>query len=333
MHRRITIHGDGIAACCCAQLLGQHRYEVSWAEAARRTGPTLLINRSTQALLTDVFPHSQDLFSDLPVIRKRIVLWGNEPEAKVFPHAGVVISENVLIERLRVGMPVHSSFFSDEADWSIYSLFGASHGDQQHFGSRMANAVPVRLKTRESDACWIESLDSGWLFLLPNGGGEGSLLAIGGPLAMLFEESRLIAGEIEEIAGLERQFAAYPRILDPLCGAGWMACGGAAMSFDPICGEGSGNAVREAILASAVVRLAASAGNAGDGLAHYSSRLLAGFLRHLDICMHFYAAGARSDWWDSEAAALRSGIDWTRRKLSCLPQPRYRLVGFGLEPC
>lgn len=331
MPGRVAIHGDGIAACCCARQLGQHGIEVSWPNGPKTSGPTLLINRSTQTLLADIFQTGLSLFSDLPVIRKRVVLWGSEPVAKILPHAGVVISEAALVARCRARIESSGASRSEGADWSIQAMSKVSGPNQKHFGSRMARAVSVQIKTADADACWVESLESGWLFLLPCGERNGSLLGIGGPLDRLLGQSRLVAQEIENLIGPETEFAAYPRILDPLCGPGWLACGGGAMSFDPICGEGAGNAVREAILASAVIQLLARNETSRDALAHYSSRLLAGFLRHLDTCAHFYISARRSDWWDSEITRLIRGIEWTQRQLSSLPKPQYRLVGFNLE--
>jgi len=323
MHGKVAIHGHGIAAYCCARLLSQDGFEAACLGTPKSAGPTLLINQSTQTLLNDVFGAEQNLFSDLPVIHKRIVLWGNETEPKILPHFGVVVNETALLERLR---PSHASF-SEQADWSIHSTYNGAAGTERHFGRRTAHAAPVQLKTADTDACWVESLESGWLFLLPGGAREGSLLAVGGPVRALLDESRLVAEQIEDVGGPETEFASHPRILDPLCGPGWLACGSGAMSFDPICGEGSGNAVREAILAAAVIRLR------GDGLGHYTSRLLAGFLRHLEICTHFYVSARRSDWWDSEIAALQRGIEWTRQRLSSVPKSNYRLVDFSLVSC
>jgi hypothetical protein len=326
MPGRIAIHGHGIAAYCCARLLSQAGFEVACVGPTKSAGPTLLISQSTQTLLADVFGTVPSLFSGFPAIRKRIVLWGNETEPKILPHSGIVINETALLERLR---PRFASF-SKQPDWSIHSTFTASIGREQHFGCRTAKAVPIRFKTIECDACWVESLESGWLFLLPSGARAGSLLSVGGPVRELLDQSRLVAQQIEEVTGQETEFAAHPRILDPLCGPGWLACGGGAMSFDPICGEGAGNAVREAILASAVVRLIAGNEIPADGLAHYSSRLLAGFLRHLQTCAHFYASARQSEWWDLEIAGLERGMEWARRQLSILPKPRYRLVDFSL---
>ena len=50
----------------------------------------------------------------------------------------------------------------------------------------------------DPDACWIESLENGWLFLVP-----GWLLAVGATAEALLGSSRVIAAEI---ARVRRQF-------------------------------------------------------------------------------------------------------------------------------
>ena len=74
----------------------------------------------------------------------------------------------------------------------------------------------------------------------------------------------------------------------PLGANSWLACGTAAMAFDPICGDGTAHAIREAILAAAVIRALANGGPADELLAHYEARLTAGFHRHLTLCRQFY---------------------------------------------
>jgi hypothetical protein len=214
---------------------------------------------------------------------------------------------------------------------------------ERHFGSRHASAVAVELKTPEASACWIESLESGWLFLIP-----GWLIAVGGAPETLLAESRLVADQIRGASHKTAEFPAYPRIADPLCDPlrdplcdslrdppstpAWLACGSAAMAFDPICGDGTGNAVREAILAAAVIR-AAARGQPVDGLlAHYRSRLMAGFRRHLELSLDFYRAGHGGPWWEREIQALARGVAWCGGQLAAQPAFRYRLEGFDLLP-
>lgn len=311
----ILIQGDGIAACACAKLLQKSSKLVSFNRSRAARGPVLLLNAGTQRLLKDVFDIEDEFFSALPCIRRRVVLWGDTPVAEL-PHEGRVVSERELLDRLWKQVDPSSDGVSE---WTIYSNVNGVH---QSFGSRIAHTATVEIKESAADACYIESLSNGWLFLLAT-----SLIAVGGLPEELLSNSKLIAGEVRAISAITGEFPCYPRILDPLCGPGWLACGSAAMSFDPICGEGVGNAIREAILACAVIEVS----DRESLLAEYSGRLLLGFLRHLETCRGFYASAQGGEWWDTELSALERGIEWTKQRLANLPKPRYRMVDFKLE--
>ncbi len=245
------------------------------------------------------------------------------------PHSAVVIAETELADRLQPGL---SEVVGESPDWTIFTSRPLPREvETRRFGSRIAEATQVRLRERSlKNACWIESLEKGWLFLLP-----GWLLSVGSAAEDLLASSKVVAAEIETHESREldaaatAHFPAYPRISDPVCAAGWIACGSAAMAFDPICGDGAGNAVREAILASAVIRAAARGENVEALLAHYGARLIAAFLKHLELCRQFYAACSGA-WWETELASLDAGIAWCRERLQGA-QFRYQLRGLELE--
>jgi flavin-dependent dehydrogenase len=113
-------------------------------------------------------------------------------------------------------------------------------------------------------------------------------------------------------------------------GNGWLACGSAAMSFDPLCGEGAGNAAREAILACAALKAIVAGESPEDVLAEYSMRLMLGFLRHLETCREFYRPEPSSEFWRAEFQSIESGIIWTKKQLEG-QAPRFRLTDFTLE--
>jgi flavin-dependent dehydrogenase len=170
----------------------------------------------------------------------------------------------------------------------------------------------------------IESRPQGWLFLTPAEHGYGWLLAVGDlgrdPLA----GSRLLGSMVQRVTAHSGAFPVSPRLVVPLCGPGWLACGTAAMAFDPICGDGTALALRAAILAAAVVRAALAGEPAPALLDHYASRLNAAFDRHLVLCRQFYSDGFGGEWWERQAASL---------ELEFRPEPRatYRLQDFGLR--
>jgi flavin-dependent dehydrogenase len=224
---------------------------------------------------------------------------------------------------------------ADSVDWRVIASRGALTDVSRYaFGSRIASTNLIKLDEKSSsESCWVESVKDGWLFLIPCGGGRGSLISVGGSADVLLAESRLVATQIDELGIATGRFPAYPQIALPLGGSGWIACGTAAVAFDPIAGEGAGNALREGILASAVIRAAAAEGACvGDLLAHYSNRLLSGFLRHVQECRRFYTT-VGGPWWEAEAEWMRQGAEWAQNALSSQPRSFFQLIGFELQRC
>jgi hypothetical protein len=336
MPEHVHISGGGVAACCCAALLSKAGYRV-FADAAGRAGsPVLMLSEQTQLLLRDVFD-SKRLFEGATRITKRIVAWGQDSEAVVLPHSGLVMAENTLLSRLwpMLNTEMNQGEMGERAEpghWNIISSKRALPAVSQHeFGTRIASTNAVQLSDKaSSDACWVESTGRGWLFLLPCGEKVGSLISVGGGAEALLAESRLVAGQITGLGMATGDFPAYPRVVTPLCGPGWIACGSAAVAFDPIAGEGAGNAVREGILASAVILAADKGESEKDLFSHYSNRVLSGFLRHLQECCQFYTA-VRGPWWEAELDLMKSGIGWTQREFAAGSPSLFRLAGFELQ--
>ena len=313
----VRIRGDGVAARCCGHLLGRAGYRVSFEAKPRPRVPLILLSDAAQRLIGDIFER-HDLFRDLPVIRKRIVQWGSEPVE--LDHSAVVVSEEQLLDRL--GMVSCEA----QAGWTICAAPPLPAQTVEHrFGSRIASAVKVALKsTARTDACWVESLEDGWLFL-----NSGWLIAVGAWPEELLRWSRVVGEQIDSCGDAVARFAASPRMITPLGGDGWIACGSAAMGFDPLCGDGTAHAVREAILASAVIRAVDLGGDVGGLLSHYEARLTAGFERHLAQCREFYFSGGSGEWWKRETEACVEGIRWCGLRMD--GTFRYRLEGLELK--
>jgi hypothetical protein len=328
----VLIRGEGIAGTCCSRLLGDADLRLTVERLRRSKLPAVMLGQATQRLLRDVF-NREDLFDGLPQIRRRVVAWGRDCKPVTLPHSAVVVSEQELLDRIHQPLQQSEEREGQEPDWTIFASPPLRPSAEHQFGSRIAAASPATLKPGcGADACWIESLENGWLFLLPSGEGTGWLLSVGGSAESLFETSRLIRGQIVELHPSRGTFPSHPRIALPLAQPGWLACGTAALGFDPLCGDGTGNATREAILGSAVVRAAIGGGDVDRLVAHYQARLLAGFKRHVALCLDFYRSGNSGPWWDNQLAELERGLAWCSEHLADGAAFRYRLNGFTLEP-
>ena len=291
-----------------------------------------MLGQTTQKIFEDIFER-RDLFEGGHRIHRRVVAWAAGREPIAVPHSAVVLSEQALLDRIELRPAPSIEEVPGELEWRIFtSHSSAAASAEHHFGSRMAGASPVQLAPAAGgDSCWIESLPSGWLFLLPCGADRGWLLAVGGAAQSLLAESHLVVDQLAEVGQASGLFPSHPRIMDPLAGPGWLRCGSAALGFDPLCGDGVGHAAREAILGSAVIRSVAEGGDVGSLILHYQARLMAGFRRHLGVCSGFYQAGGRGPWWDEQVNDTLRGLDWTSQRLQTVDVPRYRLKGFALE--
>lgn len=311
----------------------------------RRPVPVIMLSDAALSLLRDVFGNAA-LFADKPRIERRIVRWGS-PEAVAMPHGAVIVSEDDLSDVLdmfpRGNKPKASSAKPDRAklniqqsndfnaDFAIHAMPPFPEGEMLRFGERLSATARVTLKAdAPARTCWIEAVGAGWLFLIPDGYGQAWLLAVGGAPQALAQSAPLIGPLIESLEPAGGQFDTSPRMLAKLAGDGWLACGTAAIAFDPICGDGTAQAAREGILAAGVIGALARGEEPSDLATHYHSLLLASLRRHLQLSLPFYANGGAGPWWHEQYAAAREGYDRTTALLSRLPEPRFALHGFDL---
>lgn len=321
----ILIRGDGVAARSCARLLETAGYSIAAECAERIRLSAVMLPATSQRLFEGVIARTA-VFQGLPRMRTRVVKWGPDAAPAHFPHSATVVSERVLLEKIpfgprSAGNPV----------WNVLSSPPFPGGATGHdFGSRTATVARVSLKKSCChDACWIESLPDGWFFLIPDTE-TAWLISVGESIDSQLRQSTLVAPQIDRVMPGAAAFPAHPSIVWPMCGHNWLACGSAALRFDPLCGDGTGHAIREAILASAVVKAAARGEDIDGLLSHYGLRLLAGFRRHLIVCEQFYRTGGDGPWWATQLQALHRGREWCDRLLAGAIF-RYRLNGLELE--
>lgn len=323
----VLLRGQGVAVATVAHLLRRAGMAVAHESGSRRPVPVIMLSDPALALLRDVFGKPR-LFADKARIERRVVRWGaSEPVA--MPHGAVVVGEDDLTAVLAGAAsppPCDSG-----TGMTIHGMAPFPAPAMQRFGERLSATVRVTLSPGADPAtCWVESIEDGWLFLIPDGSGGAWLLAIGGSPEVLIGHAPMIAPLIATMEPAGATFDTSPRMLEHLAGEGWLACGTAALAFDPICGDGTAQAVREAILASAVVTALAHGEDPAALTTHYHSMLLAAMRRHLQLSLPFYGGAGSGPWWREQYAAARAGYDWCTAQLSLQPEPRFALHGFDL---
>lgn len=324
--RAVSISGRGIAANCCAHLLQGAGLPIAWLPSRRVPVPAILLSDPALALLRDVFGRPA-LFAERPRITHRVVAWGPGEPVRL-PHDAIVLSEQDLDLALGGAEP---AVMAAATDFAIHTAPPFPGGELLAFGERRASAAQVTLaQDEDGSACWIEAVAQGWLFLIPAADGKAWLLAVGGSPDTLLGESRHMAGRIGALGDITTYFQTAPRMLTTLQGSDWLACGTAAIAFDPICGDGTAHALREAIMACAVIGAMREGGDPGALRIHFESMLLGAMRRHLRLCAQFYASGGQGEWWRAQLADLAEGFDWCTKRLATMPEPRYELHDFRL---
>ncbi|MFN4134374.1 MAG: hypothetical protein ACK4G2_01875 [Novosphingobium sp.] len=333
----ILLRGQGVAVATSAHLLDRAGFAFLREPGLRRPVPVIMLSDAALALLRDVFGQPA-LFADRPRIERRVVKWGSA-EASAMAHGAVVVSEDDLTNVLDLFPKGNDTRLEEETrqtaalrdGFAIHAMPPFPAADMLRFGERLSATARVRLRAQApSRTCWIEAVDAGWLFLIPDGHGDAWLLAVGGAPEVLAGSAPLIAPLIESMALSGGQFDTSPRMLAGLAGDGWLACGTAAIAFDPICGDGTAQAAREGILAAALIGGLARGEDPALLAQHYHSLLLAALRRHLQLSLPFYANGGTGRWWHAQYASTRAGYEQTTALLAKRPEPRFALHGFDL---
>lgn len=198
----------------------------------------------------------------------------------------------------------------------------------------------VTLTKASEHVCWIETIPESWIFLAPLGQSRALLQAMvpvvsddtSLTMTNLLEKTRVIQAHVSNLLGSISVLEAFPQILDPLCGPEWIAVGDAALSVDPISGDGTGYGVRGAILAASVIKGITSGMSSSDCLRHYTLRLHKTFLSHIKQCFKYYSVGFSSPTWSAEVELMRKAWSSTKYYIENAEKFVYRLENVKLAP-
>lgn len=365
MMQRALIIGGGVAGLSCAHLLAQSGWEVEIWGTAARTSFTVLLNDATCYLLQDIWQLEQSFWQNFYVLDERRVCWGMSADVLHIPQPSVVMNGNCLVEYLEKRLlqqyqqlvhlesapliePIDGDVLADAGHFSwVIDASGrqsviAKHavGSHRHtFGQRCILSQEVMLTAAsQQTACWMETVPDGWLFLAPRGGNQALLQCMVPAVTQethqmltLLEQTRFLKTFVDTLLGSSCVFKAFPQILDPLCGSKWIAVGDAAFSLDPMSGDGTGYALRGAILAASVINGIASGLDKTHCLRHYTLRLHKTFFSHLQECLKYYSIAFSSSSWKEEIQLMQRVWQYnfnTAQKESFA----YKLEGLRLVP-
>jgi flavin-dependent dehydrogenase len=313
--------GSGVAGLTCARLLAARGWPVDCAPVRQARGPVVVIGRPTADLLLELWQADETLFAGAHFLQGRVIHWERAVPAAHLAAPAIAMPVDLLCERLAecsrtAGVQIVASGQVDPADydWVIHAggRDAAPEGSIA-FGRRRGIVATAKLTPRARfDRTVMESVSGGWLFLIPLRLGRGVVQAVfagetvepHADLPMLLVQSQVISPLIEEIVDDAASFAAQPRLATTLCTSGSIAVGDAAMTLDPMSGNGIGNGLRSALLAAAVIEAAGRETTPRDCFDHYAQRLQNAMRSHVQTCVAFYGQAAHAVDWHDEIDAM-----------------------------
>jgi hypothetical protein len=350
--RTAAVLGSGVAALCSALILARHGWRVDLHDGDSSAGPRLVLNATTVQLVNQLFGENIALWPEAHALRGRYVRWDAAAGERFFGEPATVISSQVLGRRLRervLGTTDRIAVASAGAEkgraeplagdrWVIAARGRSAAGSgYRNWLRRCVLSADVACDAATSSA-FTEATTDGWLFLFPHAPGMATLQAMvadvaadpAAQIAAMLAETTLIAPRLRETPRTATVARAAPRLRDDLCRSGWIAVGNEALSLDPLCGDGTGHALREAILAAAVVRWIEDGLPAAEALDHYRNRLQRTLAAHLRACAAFYGEVRFAGAWDAEIAAMEKGTRDLERSVAARPEAALRIRGFDL---
>ncbi|MFF2788865.1 hypothetical protein ACFVT6_19190 [Streptomyces sp. NPDC058049] len=322
----VEIAGSGLAEVTCAWLLAARGHRVRLRPRPDGGRRPLLLGESTLALLHCLWGIAGPAELGLVTheLTHRRACWGAGPAAPRIGAPAVVLDGAQLAARLLDRLAAHhpEAVAGEPGGGGVpqWTVTAASHPDDRWTaGRRRLLAGEAALAPGQDDTtARLACTELAWLHLTPLGDGSALLQAmIPGPaahpenlLGRLLAESALAprllrapaaAVSLPAAPRLHRTPATAPTPHTP----GRLLVGAGAIRYDPLSGTGTAQALRTAVLATAVIHAAATGTSPQALCAHYAGRLRTAFRAHLATCARLYPQAFPSPAWHHEIDACR----------------------------
>jgi flavin-dependent dehydrogenase len=313
--KSISVFGGGIAGLSAAQMLTRLGHAVAITAARPPAARRIALNGASRFLLERVWGCNLASASSHHMLERRILSWDGlapvilDDDAVVADVADLVADMKSILERNNL-----IEWRAESACRAPDILAADADGRDRYVtgGKRKAVQAQVLLsETADTRALSVEATASGWLVILPIGGGMATLMGVAPGenvcLSTLLEESRYSRSAVSQVGPSSSPSSATPRLVIPSQSAGAeMRVGDTAMRFDPISGDGVAGALRGAHLAALVLDRRESGLDSVAPAAIYERRLAKAMLAHLEGLVRLYITAPLAKNWAYELRAMET---------------------------
>lgn len=313
---RLDIVGSGIAAATCALLGAQQGFAVCFDSVGVPPERIVSVPRATVDLIEELTGVSIARTLPSRTVTTRRVAWESR-DVSSMPIDALVFDAGALAREIGDHFLLHAGEAQHDHEpvhWTIVAQ------------GRQPGAGRITAGERQAISGWIASLPGfdeaetvvactpqAWVFAAPHPVAGIALTAVYPPWPGAIAVDHVLEEAIDFLwpgfgPRVERPTArgvlAAPS-LEPGCAVpGRLAAGEAAIGFDPLRGDGVGNAVRGALLAQSVIAAIAGGADEASCLAHYSARLAHAFAEHVQTCSAHYSRAWNAAIWSGEVALM-----------------------------
>jgi len=179
-------------------------------------------------------------------------------------------------------------------DWIINAM-PREKSMYNNFGERCVTAFLFSYQGNNGNCCQMIQMENAWCFILPVSKQTSCLQIMHLPddeqsWETAIEIMRKHTGLVlkDEQAPSKTTFAAYPRFIKKSFDNKEIAISQSLARYDPIGGDGTGNALRSAVWTSRIIINDAEKNNAKEFLQAYQAAISKHFSEHLRVCAEFY---------------------------------------------
>jgi hypothetical protein len=337
---RVHIAGCGVSASLSALLAVRQGCCVSFDPGEAAHERIVVVPRSTVELVEELTGLSIEDSIVSRWVNNRRIAWEQRAFQEV-PAQSLILDAGALARAIAQLVldeppPANAIKVEDAADWTLIAERSYSFADRETAGKRRAVIGWVEeLPNFDGASTVVASVPQGWLFASPHPVSGIALVVVSPSVCDGTNSSEVLQDALEFLwpgCRTDLWCSTGPSVLAapsfaPSCAShGWMAIGEAAVFFDPLRGDGVGNAIRGALLAHAVQVAIKGGQEPEDCLSHYRERLAGVFNSHLQSSALHYSRAWNAPIWHQEIEGMRE----CALRLAAHSTPRFRLVGHRL---
>lgn len=338
--KNAIVLGNGLVGLTCARVLLLGGWQVTVVKSPKTMVRTIALQEQTKHILDKIWACDVSSICNSRIITGRRIKWAERETEKTNEISGLCIEVSNMAQALEDRLKTSESIEFCETLQSSQEpgvfVFDALEGDGQKgssvsFGNRVMHIWQrIEVEQNVSNRLEIYSGKGFWLIGLPRPQEDGASQSMSLQLALPSSEidhheilnrvlnepdltssqRHLFTPMIEECLDTTSSTISIAPSIRLETGLDLpFSLGSRAMKFDPICGDGTGQGIKSAILAVAATNSESRFGR-GTVRSHMRIRMLGTFCAHLQNCISYYQTIASSLSWHSEIEHMQDGLVW-----------------------